>query len=133
MSRRLNVGSGLLFIVGIINALPGLLWGFGGELYLGEWMTLMNEELLPSTVSQIRDFSPNLLNFMTFTTQLYGLYALSTGLLVCVISLIPYRRGEKWAWYAMLVIGGIFVLGHTIFIYTSMTFHFPFDIILVIL
>jgi hypothetical protein len=27
------------------------------------------------------------------------------------MSLIPYRRGEKWAWYATLVISSIALLG----------------------
>ena len=61
-----------------------------------------NEELLGVTVSQIRDFSPKLPYNIELAVQVRGLYMLTFALLWSVISLIPYRKGEKWAWYAML-------------------------------
>lgn len=38
-----------------------------------------------------------------------------------VIALIPYRKGEKWAWYAMLGIGAIFASGTLIINYIGVT------------
>jgi len=38
--------------------------------------------------------------------EMLGMVMLLASLLLCVITLIPYRKGEKWAWYALLVIGG---------------------------
>ena len=73
-----------------------------------------NEEVLGVTLSQIRDFSPKLVDGMELSVQLKGLYFLTLALFWSVISLIPYRKGEKWAWYAMLVIGAIFVSGYLI-------------------
>jgi hypothetical protein len=72
---------------------------------------LSNEDLLGMTVTEIHNFSPKVANYMERYHQLYELYLLSFALFLCVISLIPYRRGEKWAWYATLVIGGIALLG----------------------
>lgn len=97
------------------------------------WITMMNEGLRPGTVSEIGALGQNLLEFMTFTTQMLGLVMLFASLLVCVTALIPYRKGEKWSWYAMLVIGGIYVFGALIFTYIGMTSHAPVTILMVIL
>jgi len=67
--------------------------------------------------------------FMIHMNQIYGLHTLGIGLFVCVISLIPYRKAEKWAWYAILVIGGILMLGLLIL----WTPHASFSVIYVIL
>jgi hypothetical protein len=48
-----------------------------------------------------------------FSRQLHtiGLQGAGFGLLAAIVSLFPYRRGERWAWYAMwlfpLTIGAI--------------------------
>jgi len=59
---------------------------------------------------------------------------LTAAVASCFISLLPYRKGEKWAWYAMLVMGGTVVIGGQILFVT--TFSIPsglFDMILSIL
>lgn len=130
MSRSLNVASALLFIVGIVGALDGLM-----KLFL---LVPLDEGLLGVTVSQIRDLSPNLLEYANFAGQLLGLEILGASLYLIVISLIPYRKGEKWAWYTVLVIGGFTgTLGILIILYIYATILpsllIPLDIILTIL
>jgi hypothetical protein len=131
LSRKLDVASALLFIFGVWLLLEGLMALLSTEYYLDMWIGMMNEEWRPPPVSEIDD--PKLLNFMTFTTHSYGFNALFGGLLFCVMSLIPYRKGEKWAWYAMLVIGGIMSFGMLLGTYVGMTSHLPVTLILVIL
>ena len=123
----------LLVIIGIWFVLESLMMLFSPESYLDMWIPMMNEELLPPTVSEIRALGQNLLEFMTFTTQMLGLVGLFASLLFFVITLIPYRKGEKWAWYAMLVIGGIYMFGVLIFTYIGMTSHAPVSIVMVLL
>lgn len=132
MSRNLNIGAALLFIYGIWGVFEGLMSSLMGEWYLENWMAMMNEEFLPPTISEIRVFSPELLDFMLFVTQTYGLFVLFGSLLFCIVALIPYRKGEKWAWYAMLVTGAI-VTGASIIMITHMTAHATVSIILIIL
>jgi hypothetical protein len=72
---------------------------------------LSNEDLLGITVTELHSFSPKVVYYMERYHQLYGVYLLSFALSLSVISLIPYRKGEKWAWYATLVLGGIALLG----------------------
>jgi hypothetical protein len=70
-----------------------------------------NEDLLGMTVTELHNFSPKVVDYMERYHQIYGVYLLSFALFLSVISLIPYRKGEKWAWYATLVIGGIALFG----------------------
>ena len=133
MSRRLNVASALLVIIGILLLFEGLMALFLPETTLGDWIPGMNEELRPPTVSEIRGLGQNLLDFMTYKIQWFGLVVLFFSLLWIVISLIPYRKGEKWAWYSMLVIGGFTVFGSFVLSYIGETSQAPVFLVLVIL
>jgi hypothetical protein len=132
MSRNLNIGAILLVIYGAWGVLEGLMSSLMGEWYLENWMTMMNEEFLPPTISAIRDFSPKLLDFMLFVTQTYGLFVLFGFILFCIVALIPYRKGEKWAWYAMLVTGAI-VTGAMLLMIAYMTSHAIVSIIMIVI
>ena len=109
LSRILNIASALLFVVGIVGMIYGL-----QELFL---VAYLDEELIGVTASEIGVFSQNLLDSIKLKSHFEGLYMLSTALIFCVISLIPYRKGEKWAWYTLSVIGGLAVFGQIILIY----------------
>ena len=128
---RINIGSALLFIVGIVGMIYGL-----QELFL---IVFLDEALLGVTASEISAFNQNLLDSMKLESQFEGLYMLSTALILCVISLIPYRKGEKWAWYTALVIGGLAIFGQLILIYigvekvVSASYLLPLAIIIAIL
>ncbi len=131
---RIDVGSVLLFILGILGVLyglqrillPSLTNLFQPTLYI-------DEEYLGVTVSQIRDFSPKLMVVIQNLIQIVGLYLLIAALSICFISILPYRKGEKWAWYAMLVLGGTFMVGSQILFITTYSVLGILDITLVIL
>jgi len=127
-SRVLNVGSALLFIIAIMAVLFGL------------WFLLfvpIEEELIGVTVSEIRAFNTNVMDTITMLFQFGGLYLLVFGLSSCFIVLIPYRWGEKWAWYQQLLITGLTLFGQFIIIYISSAivpaYFLPVTIILIIL
>jgi len=132
MSRNLNIGAVLLVIYGAWGVLEGLMSSLMGEWYLENWMTMMNEEFIPKTISEIRVFDPKLLDFMLFVIQGYGLFVLFGSILFCIVALIPYRKGEKWAWYAVLVTGAI-VSGAMIFMIAYMTSHAIVSIVMIII
>jgi len=115
-SKTLNIASALLTIIGAWNIFGGLWALFLSTGHLGLWMKMYGVAI-PQT------------DFMIHMNQIYGLETLTLGLFCCVISLIPYRKAEKWAWYAMLIIGGINILG-TLILWTP---HAPFTVIFVIL
>ena len=131
MSRSLNIGSALLFIIGIVGMIGGL-----QELLL---VAYLDEELLGVTASEIGAFNQNLLDAIKLKSHFEGLYMLSTALFFCVISLIPYRKGEKWAWYTALGIGSLAIFGQLILIYIgvvkviSASYLLPLAIVIVML
>jgi hypothetical protein len=116
LSRILNVATALLVIFGIWPIVWGLMVLFTPEWYI---------EMSGVTVSQIRAFSQDLLDSMIFTTRFFGLCGLSAGLFVCVVSLIPYRKGKKWAWYTMLIIGGVLMSSYLLVLWTVGLEPFP--------
>ena len=113
-NKTLNIASALLTIIGAWATFEGLWALLLSAGYLDIWMKMYG-----ATIAQT--------DFMIHMNQFYGLEKLIAGLFFCVISLIPYRKAEKWAWYAVLVIGGIHMLGILI-LWVS-----PFSVIFVIL
>jgi hypothetical protein len=106
------------------------------ELFL---IAYLDEELLGVTASEIGAFNQNLLDAIKLKSHFEGLYMVSTALFFWVISLIPYRRGEKWAWYRALGIGGLAIFGQLILIFIgvekvlSPSYLLPLALIIVIL
>lgn len=47
--------------------------------------------------------SPVTANFMTVLFRIYGTYCLTFGLMTVFITVTAFRRGERWAWWALLV------------------------------
>ena len=44
---------------------------------------------------------------LTMAVQFYAIYHFIALSLLAVVALIPLRRAEKWAWFSILVFGGI--------------------------
>ena len=113
-SRVLNIASALLVIVGIMGVVYGL-----QDIFIGP----LESALYPQG------------DKLTLTYQFAGLYLLSLSLSLCIISFIPYRKGEKWAWYMILVIFGFALLGQLALVYTGTNllpeYYLPASIILV--
>ena len=110
MSSKLNIASALLFATALLPIVSALLMIFSGS------SEFTYEELVGVSTFQIRDLSPKLMMAIELTIQLRGVYLLIFALFWMVISLIPYRKGEKWAWYAMLGIGSIWLSGYFIIV-----------------
>ncbi len=46
--------------------------------------------------------SPRTVEFITVVFRMYGIYIVAFGLLAIAISATAFRRGERWAWWALL-------------------------------
>jgi hypothetical protein len=53
--------------------------------------------------SELKASSPVVANFVIFIYGQMGLLKISWSLFILAITLTGYRRGEKWAWYIMLL------------------------------
>jgi hypothetical protein len=114
MSRKLNIASSLLFLTAIMPVFNALLMMFSGS------SEFTYEELVGVSVGQIRELSPKLWISIELAIQLRGLYLLIFAFLWMAISLIPYRKGEKWAWYAIFGVGSIWLSGYLILVYIGL-------------
>ena len=52
--------------------------------------------------SELTGASPLTAEFITIVFRVYGAYIVAFGVLALAIAAIPFRRGESWAWWALL-------------------------------
>ena len=128
MSKVLTVASALIFITAIMGVILGLIM-----LFLAPW----EGEVFGVTASQVNTFNPLLMEKITLLIRFHGLYLFGLGLTLCFISLVQFRRGEKWAWYLTLVVFGFALIGQLILVYLGSNvmaaFYLPSSVLLVIL
>ena len=53
--------------------------------------------------SELSGASPVIAGYMTLLFRMYGLYCVLFGLMGSVIAITAFRRGERWAWWVLLV------------------------------
>jgi hypothetical protein len=116
-SRILNVASALIFVAGILCLVHAL-----QDIFLA---ASMDEGFLDVSLSQIQNFSPDVMGKLTLLYQINGLRLIVMGSFFCVISLLPYRKGEKWAWYTMLGIRGFGLIGSLVLVYAYIAIQDP--------
>ncbi len=65
--------------------------------------------------SALTGTSPNAVQFMTMVFRMYGIYGVAFSLMAIAIAVTAFRRGESWAWWALLV-------GNTLTYVSAMTY-----------
>jgi hypothetical protein len=65
--------------------------------------------------AQLAALSPKTANYMTVLYRLYGTYCAIFGMMGSAIAVTAFRRGERWAWWALLA-------GNTIALVSAMTY-----------
>lgn len=65
--------------------------------------------------TQLKNLSPKIADFITILFRMYGAFNVVFGLLTVAITICAFRRGERWAWWALLI-------GNTIAFGSAMTF-----------
>lgn len=96
---------------GAAAALPDHLLGPGGKAILPAGY----EGYSGGSWSQVAATSPLIAGYMTVLWRMYGIYCVLFGLMGSVITVTAFRRGERWAWWALLV-------GNTIALVSAMTY-----------
>jgi hypothetical protein len=66
-------------------------------------LTAGYESFTQASWSELRSTSPTTTAFMTVLFRVYGAYVVAFGLLAVVVATTAFRRGERWAWWALLV------------------------------
>ena len=65
--------------------------------------------------SELSGASPVIAGYMTLLFRMYGLYCVLFGVMGSVIAITAFRRGERWAWWVLLV-------GNTVALLSAMTY-----------
>jgi hypothetical protein len=110
----------------IIVLIPGvgfLLWGGMAALAPEHLLGPGSVPILPagyegftrSSWPALAASSPAIAGYMTLLFRVYGAYNVAFGVLAVAITITPFRRGEGWAWWALL-------LGYTIALGSAMAY-----------
>ena len=102
---------GLLAWGAMAAALPDHLLGPGGQPILPAGY----EGFTGSSWSELARTSPMTARYIGVVFRMYGVYIVAFGLLAIAITVTAFRRGERWAWWALLV-------GNTIAYVSAMTY-----------
>jgi len=65
--------------------------------------------------SQLAGASPLATGYMTVLYRMYGIYNVLFGVMGSAIAVTAFRRGERWAWWTLLV-------GNTVALVSAMTY-----------
>ena len=65
--------------------------------------------------SELAGTSPLIAGYMAVLFRMYGIYNVLFGLMGSAIAVTAFRRGERWAWWALLV-------GNTVALVSAMTY-----------
>jgi hypothetical protein len=71
----------------------------------GLWAVFFPKQAIDAIATMLGETlqSPTILHY--YLCQIFGVYSTGASALFIIISLIPYRKGEKWAWFTILVMG----------------------------
>jgi hypothetical protein len=97
-SRMPLISWGLLTVVSTFVALSAL------------WVALTptgdQTKLEGRTWDQFAQEDPEVASLYTMDLGILGMFGAGLGLLAALVSVMPYRRGERWAWYALWLLPG---------------------------
>ena len=65
--------------------------------------------------SELAGASPLIAGYMTVLYRMYGIYNVLFGIMGSAIAVTAFRRGERWAWWALL-------LGNTVALVAAITY-----------
>jgi len=98
-------------------------WGAGAALAPDHLLGPGGKAILPAGYEgysgglwpQLASASPLIAGYMTLLYRMYGIYNVLFGVLSSVIAVTAFRRGEPWAWWALL-------FGNTVALASAITY-----------
>ena len=105
------VDAGLLVWCAMAAVWPDHLLGPGGVPIL----TAGYEGFTKGSWSELASTSPMAAKYIGVLFRMYGIYGVAFGVMAIAIAVTAFRRGERWAWWALLV-------GNTIAFVAAMTY-----------
>jgi hypothetical protein len=93
------VRHGWKFLLGLVIVIG--LFGIGDVIRGLDADPAIPEGVAGLTPDEIRETSPSLALLVDLGVRAGGIHLIVIGVLWTMIVLVPYRRGERWSWYAM--------------------------------
>ena len=101
----------LAWLVVVIGDVGLLAWGVMAALAPGHLLGPDSAPILQAEYesftghswSELMAVSPKATDFMTVLFRVYGAYVAAVGLLAIMVAATAFRRGDRWAWWALLV------------------------------
>jgi hypothetical protein len=111
----------IAWIVILVVDVGCLLWGVGATASPEHLVGPGGKGILPAgyegytggSWSELAAASSPTAAYLTLLFRMYGIYNVLFGLLASVVAATAFRRGERWAWWALLV-GNTVALGSAI-------------------
>ena len=115
--KRRQIAWVLIFIVDV----GYIAWGIGAAVSPDHLLGPGGKGILPAgyegysggSWSQLASDSPQVAGYMTVLYRMYGIYNVAFGLVASAIAVTAFRRGERWAWWSLLI-GNTIALGSAI-------------------
>jgi hypothetical protein len=113
----------IAWILILIVDLAYIAWGAGAAASPDHLLGPGGKAILPAgyegysggSWSELAGASPLVAGYMKVLYRMYGVYNVLFGLMGSVIAVTAFRRGERWAWWALLV-------GNTVALVSAMTY-----------
>ncbi|HEY6222644.1 MAG TPA: hypothetical protein VIW26_02570 [Gemmatimonadales bacterium] len=101
----------IALIVILIVDVGYIAWGGGAALSPEHLLGPGGKGILPAAYegysggswSELAGATPLVAGYLTVLYRMYGVYCLLFGLMGSAIAVTAFRRGERWAWWALLV------------------------------
>jgi hypothetical protein len=87
------------------------LWGLGAALIPHNLLGTGGKAILPAgfegysrhSWDQLTATTPSIAGYITLIFRMYGIYIVAFSVLAVMIAANAFRRGERWAWWALLI------------------------------
>jgi len=106
--KRLRHAAWILILVVDVGCIA---WGVGAAVSPDHLLGPGGKAILPAgyegysggSWSALEGGSPLIAGYMTVLYRMYGIYCVLFGLMGSAIAVTAFRRGERWAWWTLLV------------------------------
>ncbi len=101
----------IFFALGILGVIAGLaqVFAISGLLDAG-----IIRNLTGMTWEEIVTRSPGIASYISYLQRTIGVGILSGSVLLVAIAAIPYRKGERWSWYAIWIPAALWIVATAI-------------------
>jgi hypothetical protein len=100
---KVKIGFQIMLFSGMYTTVMSILWIFITEIMFVSDFSAYTGKIYQNYLAS----NPRFAEMYIITKKIIGLMLLIVGILILLINQNAYRKGEKWAWYALLIAGSI--------------------------